>query len=82
MNTPLDCQDLVELVTDYFENALSADDRTAFEEHLRDCEGCTNYVSQMRETIALTGTLTTDDIDPQMCDELLAVFRSHHNGSP
>ena len=55
MNAPIEqlsCQELVELVTDYAENALSVEDRTRFEEHLGICEGCRNYVDQMRATVA------------------------------
>ena len=38
MITPLDCQDLVELITDYLEGALPASEQREFEEHLRDCD--------------------------------------------
>ena len=76
MNKGLDCNELVELVTDYFDDVLGAEQREAFEAHLATCDGCTNYVAQMRETIHLTGTLRVDDIEPQVVDELLAAFRS------
>jgi anti-sigma factor RsiW len=78
VNSPLDCNQLVELVSDYVEDALSTEDRQRFEEHLAECDGCVNYVAQMRETIHLTGTLTVDDVTPQVRDELLSVFRSFH----
>ncbi len=48
----LSCRELVELVTDYVENALSVEDRARFEEHLEICEGCRNYVEQMAATVA------------------------------
>ena len=41
----LSCQELVELVTDYLEGALSEEDVQRFEAHLETCVGCTVYVS-------------------------------------
>ena len=69
------CQQAVELVTDYLEGALSRADRRRYESHLAGCPHCTEYLAQMRKTIDLTGTLTTDDLTPQMQDEFIALFR-------
>jgi predicted anti-sigma-YlaC factor YlaD len=46
-----------------------------FEEHLAVCEGCRNYLEQMRATIRLTGALKTDSIPDRVRDQLLAAFR-------
>jgi len=51
----LPCQDLVEVVTDYLDGALSEVDRRRFEEHLEICERCVAYVEQIRLTIAAAG---------------------------
>ena len=48
----LACKQLVELVADYLDNALSPDLRTRFEEHLAGCDGCTTYLSQTQQIIA------------------------------
>ncbi len=69
------CQELVEVVTDYLEGALSAADRTRFEEHIARCEGCSTYLDQMRRTIELTGRLTQDQIPEPIRTELLRAFR-------
>ena len=55
--TPLKCQELVELVTDSFAGALSRRDRKRFDAHIAGCEHCTLYIEQLRQTIALIGTL-------------------------
>ena len=49
------CQELVELVTDYLEGALSEEEARRFDEHLDLCDPCVIYLEQMRTTIALTG---------------------------
>jgi anti-sigma factor RsiW len=70
------CRELVQVITDYLDGSLSRRDTRRFERHLRECDGCTTYVEQMRETIRLTGVLGEDDLAPAARDELLAVFRN------
>jgi anti-sigma factor RsiW len=69
------CQQVVELVTDYLEGALSRAARRRFEAHLADCPHCTEYLAQMRATISLTGRLAPEDLTPQMREELVEVYR-------
>jgi anti-sigma factor RsiW len=71
----LTCRELVEIVTDYLEGALSPEDFARFERHLSVCEGCTIYVDQMRETIRLTGMLREDQIPENAREALLNAFR-------
>ena len=75
----LSCQELVELVTDYLEGALAPADRLRFDGHIAGCNGCTRYVEQLRETIRLTGTITTDDLTPDAERALLAAFAAWRN---
>ncbi len=71
----LSCQELVELVTEYFEGALSARDAARFEQHVAACEPCVIYVEQLRDTITALGELPAESIDPAARDELLSAFR-------
>jgi anti-sigma factor RsiW len=70
----LTCIELVELVTDYLDGALSRRDRARFEEHIRGCPHCTEYLAQFRLTITLTGTLREEDVTPEAREALLAEF--------
>ena len=72
----LTCQELVELVTAYLEGGLSDADRLQFEEHIAVCDGCTNYLEQMRTTIRVTGMLTPESLSEEASTELLSAFRS------
>jgi anti-sigma factor RsiW len=74
--TELSCQELVELVTDYLEDALSSEDRARFDRHLVGCPGCVTYVEQIRATVRLSGRLTEESLDPRLRDALLAAFRN------
>jgi anti-sigma factor RsiW len=71
----LTCKEMVEIVTDYLEGAMSEEDRSRFQRHLATCEGCTGYLRQMRETIRLTGMLTEDRIPEGQKEQLLVAFR-------
>lgn len=75
MTTPLTCKEIVELITEYIEGTLPEDVRTRVEEHLAGCEGCTNYLEQMRQTIRLTGSLREENLTPEQRDDLLQLFR-------
>ena len=71
----LTCQELVELVSDYLEGALSPEDRLAFEEHIAVCPPCRAHLQQMRDTIRVLGQLTEESNPPRTRDELLRAFR-------
>ena len=73
------CQELVELVTSYFEDALPTEERQRLERHLAICSGCRAYLEQMRITLRLLGTLPTEDIPTALQQDLLAAFRGLRN---
>jgi anti-sigma factor RsiW len=56
LDRELTCAQVVELVTAYLERTLSPADAERFEEHLVFCDGCANYLEQMRTTVRLTGS--------------------------
>jgi anti-sigma factor RsiW len=69
------CQEVVELVTDYLEGALSPADRRRFEAHLAICPHCTEYLAQMRETIRLAGRVAPEDLTQAMRTDLTDLYR-------
>jgi anti-sigma factor RsiW len=71
----LACQEMVELVTDYLEGALTHAQRRRFDAHIAGCEHCTEYLRQMRITIRLTGALQADDMTPAMREEFTELYR-------
>ncbi len=80
MSTELTCKEVVEIVTDYLEGALSPEDRARFDEHLAVCDGCTFYVEQMRETIRLSGMVTEEQIPESQLERLRRAFRDWKTG--
>ena len=57
------------------EGALDADAHRRFELHLVDCDGCSNYLDQMRNTIATTGRLAEADVPHAFRERLRDAFR-------
>jgi anti-sigma factor RsiW len=78
------CREMVELVTDYLEGALTKPERRRFEDHIGGCPGCTNYLEQMRLVIKAGGRLSEEAIDPPARDALLDAFRGWNSdrGAP
>jgi len=75
MTTQIACRDLLELITGYLDGALPADVHAAIEEHVAGCDGCTAVLEEFRITIAMTGTLTEEQITPAQRDTMLGAFR-------
>jgi anti-sigma factor RsiW len=74
--TELSCQEIVELVTDYIEDAMPAGERRRFEHHLSYCPGCVTYVEQIRATIRATGAIPREEtLSPALREGLIAQFR-------
>jgi anti-sigma factor RsiW len=71
----LSCKELVEIVTDYLEGALSPADHQRFEVHIGKCDWCKLYIDQIRLTIKAAGKLTEESIEPHAKEELLDIFR-------
>lgn len=74
------CQQLVEVVTDYLEGGLEADERLAFEQHVAICPPCRGYLSQLRRISSTAGALREEDVPEPMRERLLAAFRDWQQG--
>ena len=68
------CQELVELVTDYFDGALDEQARAAFDEHVSLCPGCDTYLAQMRAAVRIAHDTKALDERPEVAG-LLEAFR-------
>jgi anti-sigma factor RsiW len=75
MENEMTCKELVELVTEYLEGTLPEEARTQMDRHLAGCDGCTNYLEQMRQTIRLTGHVREENLSLGQRNDLLRLFR-------
>jgi predicted anti-sigma-YlaC factor YlaD len=71
----LDCDQLVELVTAFLDDALDSETERAVVEHLAICDGCQLYLEQVKATVRGLGELPPGNLDEQTRTTLLAAFR-------
>ena len=77
MTNEFSCQEMIEVVTDYLDDAQAPDERQRFERHLSRCAGCTTYVDQMRETIRQTGVVPREEsLPPAQRERSVDQFRT------
>lgn len=74
------CKELVELVTDYLDGALSPRDVARFEEHIVSCPPCHAHLDQMRRTIEVVGSIPGETLSPDAENDLLEAFRTWKRG--
>jgi anti-sigma factor RsiW len=62
-------------MTDYLDGALSDRDHTRLEVHLAGCPHCSEYLEQIRVTVAAAGRVEADHLAPETLDELVSLYR-------
>ena len=69
------CQELLELVTDYVEEELSAPVRNRLEAHVGDCEHCEKHLDAMRQTVKALRNLPEASLSQEAKHGLVSMFR-------
>jgi anti-sigma factor RsiW len=70
------CRQVVELMTDYLEGALSGADRARFEDHIAGCDGCRAYLAQLSTTRRVLSKLADEPIPADLQVELMKAFQN------
>jgi anti-sigma factor RsiW len=70
------CHQAVALVSDYLDGALSRRERRRLEHHLAGCDACSAYLDQMKVTIALSGSVSPEDLPEKALTDLMEVFEN------
>lgn len=74
------CREVVELVSEYLEGAMSPEQMSAFEVHLNYCDGCFAFLDQLRATTAVARVVPDEQIPDGIKDELLRAFNDWKRG--
>lgn len=77
----ISCREVVEIVTDYLDDALSAEDRARMDAHLEACPPCVLYVEQIRTTRRLAAEAEAELERRPDREALLASFRDFRRGT-
>jgi anti-sigma factor RsiW len=83
---PIRCIEMVEVVTEWMEGALSDASRADVEEHLAICPDCVAYLDQLRTTTALAARLNdagavAEPAPDHLRARLLAAFHASRPGA-
>jgi predicted anti-sigma-YlaC factor YlaD len=73
------CQQFVELVTDYFEGALSDRSLTLVEEHLVMCDWCVTYAEQIQATVESLHELQAERVSAEPSVTVLAALQKRRD---
>jgi anti-sigma factor RsiW len=77
----ISCREVVEIVTDYLDGALSPEDQARMEAHLEACPPCVLYVEQIRTTRRLAAEAEAELEERPDREALLAAFREFRRGA-
>jgi anti-sigma factor RsiW len=69
----MDCDELVELTTEYLEGALPAAEHARLERHLLECDGCSAHLAQLRAAIGVAESLPGERLPD---DRIAAILRA------
>jgi len=79
MDTRLACDDVMQRVTEYLDEALPPGAKEALERHLAGCASCTRHLQEIRHTIHRLGALPREPMPASMKDRLLQALRSRQS---
>jgi hypothetical protein len=71
----MNCDELVERVTDHLEDALGTEDQLRWDDHVGVCFGCQAHVREIRVTLDLVSSLGAEPPSAQLESTLLARYR-------
>jgi len=74
--TPIECQQVVELVTAYVEGTLDPRDHKRLAAHFAACDHCDAYLEQIRATVAVAGAIEPEQLSDEAVADLTAVFQA------
>jgi anti-sigma factor RsiW len=66
----MNCRECVELLADFLDGTMLAEDRRHFEQHLDACLPCFHYLETYRLTVRLTSQLSCPPL-PALCEQRL-----------
>lgn len=70
------CNELVEIVTDYLDGTLPAEELARVRDHLSSCDGCRAHVEQMRATVRVLRSAPEAPASPEAANALVEIFRN------
>jgi hypothetical protein len=74
------CKQMTDLILSYLNDRLSPTLRREFEQHLRICPDCVNFLDTYKKTAALTGSLSAGEMPEIVRSNVLSFLRRKMHG--
>ena len=74
------CKQMTDLILSYLNDRLSPTLRREFEQHLRICPDCVNFLTTYKKTVALAGCLKVGEIPEIVRANVLSFLRRKMHG--
>jgi hypothetical protein len=69
------CKQMTALVFDYLNDKLTRNVRRDFQQHLRICPDCVNFLNTYKKTISVTRSIRPEEIPPIVRNNILDFLR-------
>ena len=66
----INCDDVMQLLTEYVDGELEADTQRQLESHFGDCPSCVNFLKSFKMTVEMTGSFHCEDIPEEVSKRL------------
>ena len=70
------CKQITDLVSDYLNDKLSPTVKRDFQQHLRICPDCVNFLSTYKKTVSVTRSIRPEEIPPRVRNNILDFLRN------
>jgi Putative zinc-finger len=69
------CKQMTNLVFDYLHDKLSPNVKRDFQQHLRICPDCVNFLNTYKKTVSVTRSIRAEEIPPSVRNSILDFLR-------
>ena len=70
------CKQMTDLVFDYLNDKLGPSIKRDFEQHLRICPDCVNFLNTYKKTVSVTRSIRPEEIPPRVQSNILGFLRT------
>lgn len=70
------CKQITDLVFDYLNDNLSPNIKQDFQQHLRICPDCVNFLNTYKKTVSVGRSIRPEEIPPRVSNNVLDFLRS------
>jgi hypothetical protein len=75
LSTNKTCKQMTDLIFDYLNDKLSPTVKRDFQQHLKICPDCVNFLSTYKKTVSVSRSIRSEEIPPRVRNNILNFLR-------